>query len=72
MLRKINNPEYIIPYVVGSKPKKQIKKYRMTMIRNQNDKYYVPREWREKLMTRQRPFGKSIEELNEEDYKKYQ
>lgn len=71
MMRKINDPEYRIPYVIGSNRKLRIRQYRRYKWIKEESKFVIPKDFKKKLMTYQRKFGTNVDELNEEDYQKY-
>ena len=64
MMRKINDPEYRIPYVIGSGTKVKRHKHERYEWLKEADKLVIPKDYRQKLMTFQRKFGTSIDELN--------
>jgi large subunit ribosomal protein L28 len=43
MLRKINDPEYRIPYILRTKPRPIIKKYRRFVQLQKDAKYFIPK-----------------------------
>ncbi len=71
MLRKINNPDYQVPYVLRTKPVKRVKGYKASLNRKMINKVVIPQDFKKKFQTYQRKFGTSVDELNEEDYQKY-
>jgi len=71
MLRKINDPDYRIPYIIGSGRKPLIHRYHRYQWIQKADRLVIPKSYRQKLMTYQRRFGTSVDEFNEEDYQKY-
>jgi len=71
MLRKINDPSYRLPYILGTNRKMRIKKYYRYLSNKESAKFVVPKEFKKNLQTFQRKFGSSVDELNNEDYKKY-
>jgi hypothetical protein len=71
MMRRINDPEYRLPYIIGSKRVEHIRQYRRYQWVKDMNKLVIPKDFRKKLMTNQRRFGASLDEFNEEDYQKY-
>ena len=71
MLRKINDPAYRQPYILGTNRKERIKKYYRYLANKESAKFVVPKEFKKNLQTFQRKFGSSVDELTNEDYKKY-
>lgn len=71
MLRKINDPEYRLPYILGTNRKLRIRKYYRYLYNKENSKFVVPKEFKKNFETFQRKFGSSVDELSNEDYKKY-
>ena len=71
MMRKINDPDYRIPYVIGSGRVEKVHKYRRYKLLQEEKKIVIPKEYRQKLITFQRKFGTSVEEFGQEDYNKY-
>lgn len=71
MLRKINDAEYRLPYVLGTNRKERIKKYYRYLHNKEMSKFVVPKEFKKNFQTFQRRFGSSVDELTNEDYKKY-
>lgn len=49
----------------------RIKKYYRYLSNKESSKFVVPKEFKKNLQTFQRKFGSSVDELNNEDYKKY-
>ena len=70
-MRKINDPEYRVPYVIGEGKVTRIKNYQRYYWTEKARKVIIPKEFKKTLKTLQRKFGTSVEELNEEDYQKY-
>jgi hypothetical protein len=60
MLRKINDEEYRVPYVLGSGRKEKIHGYHRYKWLKENDKMIIPKDYRKKLITFQRRFGTSV------------
>ena len=71
MMRKINDPEYRIPYVIGSGRKTKIHQYQRYQWMKRGNTLVIPKDFKQKFKTYQKGFGKSVEEFNEEDYQKY-
>lgn len=71
MMRKINDPEYRIPYVIGSGTIEKIRKHHKYYWTQESRKLIIPKEFKKKLVTHQRKFGTSVDEFNETDYQKY-
>lgn len=70
MMRKINDPDYRVPYVLGS-GKRSTDRYRKRDLDHAKAfRFKVPRNFKEKLITCQKPFGIEVDELNQEDYGK--
>lgn len=49
MLRKINDDEYRLPYVLGSNRRLRINKYYRYLFNMENSKFVVPREFKKNL-----------------------
>ncbi len=71
MLRKVNDPSWKVPYIIGEGKKKQIKHYKRYQYVKSTKIFNIPRIMKDKLFTLQRPFGTITSELNEEDYVKF-
>lgn len=71
MLRKINDPDYRIPYVFGSGRKEKIRHHHRYRWTQESKRLVVPKEFRQRLITYQKKFGSTVEEFSEEDYQKY-
>jgi regulator of replication initiation timing len=56
---------------LGTDRKERIKKYYRYLYNKESAKFVIPREIKQKFETFQRKFGSSVDELNNEDYKKY-
>jgi hypothetical protein len=71
MMRKINDPTYRVPYVIGSGKVERIRKFHRYYIQEQARKIIIPKEFKKNMMTFQRRFGTSVDEFAEEDYQKF-
>jgi len=63
MLRKVNDPDYRVPYVLGSGRVPKIKKYRRYKMLKEEKKVIIPKDYKQKLVTFQRKFGTSVDEF---------
>lgn len=63
MMRKINDPTYRVPYVIGSGRIERIRRYRRYYFNQQAQRLVVPKDFKKKLMTYQRKFGTSVDEF---------
>lgn len=59
MLRKINDPNFRIPYVIGTNRKLRVKSYRKKVYIDSLKKVIIPKEVKQSLRTFQRKFGKT-------------
>ena len=71
MMRRINDPYYNVPYVIGEGKKEKIKHYQRYYWNKDARKMLIPKDFRKTLQTHQRKFGTSVEELDNDDYQKY-
>lgn len=71
MLRKINDKNFRIPYIVGTNRKFKTKNFRKHEYINSVGKITIPKDVKASLRTFQRKFGTVPEELTNEDYSKY-
>ena len=71
MLRKINDPDYRIPYIIGSNRRMRIKKYKRHIHMKEMKMVKISKEYKDNFRTFQKKFGNSVNELSNEDYKKY-
>ncbi len=71
MLKKINDPEYRLPYILGTGRRPYTRKYDRYRWIEENDKIVIPKDFKKQLFVNQRKFGTSLDEFNEEDYQKY-
>jgi hypothetical protein len=61
MLKKINDPEYRVPYVIGSGRKLLIHRYHRYRWIQDNSKLIIPKDYKKNLITYQRKFGTSVD-----------
>lgn len=71
MMRKVNDPSYRVPYVLGQGKVDRIRKFHRYYYQQQARKIIIPKEFKKNLMTFQRKFGNRVEEFSEEDYQKF-
>ena len=71
MLRKINDPDYRIPYVIGSGRKIKMHQYQRYRWIQEHKRIVIPKDYKQKLITFQRKFGTSVDQFDDEDYEKY-
>lgn len=64
MLRKINNPDFRIPYIIGTNRQLRIKKYQRYLYLKDVKKITIPPEFRNNFRTLQKKFGKTPEEFS--------
>ena len=61
MLRKINDPEYRVPYILGSGKKEFIHQYQRYKWLKKADKIVIPKDFKDRFQTYQRKFGTSVD-----------
>lgn len=71
MMRKINDPTYRVPYVIGSGKVERIRKFHRYYMQQEAGKIIIPKDFKKNLQTFQRRFGTTVDEFAEEDYQKY-
>lgn len=71
MMRKINDPEYRVPYVLGSGTKERIRKFHRYYWTKESRRLVIPKDYKKRLVTMQRKFGTSVDEFADEDYQKF-
>lgn len=65
MMRKINDPTYRVPYVLGSGKVERIRKFHRYYYEKEATKLIIPKEFKKKLTTYQRKFGTTVDEFAE-------
>jgi hypothetical protein len=61
MIRKINDKDYRIPYVIGSGKKTKIHQHQRYQWAKDATKIVIPKDYKKKLITFQRKFGTSVD-----------
>lgn len=61
MMRKINDPTYRVPYVIGSGKVERIRKFHRYYYEKESKKMLIPKDFKKKLITNQRRFGTSVD-----------
>jgi hypothetical protein len=57
MLRKINDKNFRIPYIIGTNRKMRVKNFRKHEYINSMDKIMIPKDFKDSMRTFQRKFG---------------
>jgi hypothetical protein len=70
-MRKINDPEYRVPYVIGSGKKEMVRKFHRQYLLKESRRLVIPKDFKKTLSTYQRKFGTSVDEFAEADYQKF-
>jgi hypothetical protein len=71
MMRKVNDPSYRVPYVLGSGKVERRRKFHRYFYEQEAKKVLIPKDFKKRLVTNQRKFGTSVDEFAEQDYQKF-
>lgn len=61
MMRKINDPTYRVPYVLGSGTKERIRQFHRYYWNKESRRLVIPKDFKKKFITMQRKFGTSVD-----------